>query len=63
GDAAPMAYVQLVGRDLGGDDGAGVAEKEAGKESEGKAGSGEKEGKKKAGKKAAGKSGEKDAKK
>ena len=60
GDAAPMAYVQLVGRDLGGEDGAPAAEKEAGKESEGKAGSGGKEsGKKKAGKKkAAGKGGE-----
>ena len=58
GDAAPMAYVQLVGRDLGGEDGAPAAEKEAGKESEGKAGSGGKEGKKAGKKKAAEKGGE-----
>ena len=67
GDAAPMAYVQLVGRDLGGEDGAGDA---------GKAGEGEKKEAKKVSEKAeeksdkkaekkkkSGKGGEKDAKK
>ena len=52
GDAAPMAYVQLVGRDLGGENGAddagkaGEGEKKEAKKASGKAE--EKEGKKKA---------------
>ena len=55
GDAAPMAYVQLVGRDLGGENGAddagkaGEGEKKEAKKASGKAE--EKAGKKKAGKK------------
>ena len=54
GDAAPMAYVQLVGRDLGGEDGAGDA---------GKAGEGEKKEAKKASGKAEEKAGKKAEKK
>ncbi|MDA7996040.1 MAG: bL17 family ribosomal protein, partial [Gammaproteobacteria bacterium] len=56
GDAAPMAYVQLVGRDLSGENGAPAAEKEAGKEEEKKE---EKAAKKAAKKKGSGKSEEK----
>ena len=67
GDAAPMAYVQLVGRDLGGEDGAGDAgkagegEKKEAKKASGKAE--EKADKKAEKKKKSGKGGEKEAKK